>query len=58
MSFIMSKSTIVMLCWDWSSWIEPELKKRLMCLAQGNNAVTPERLKPATHRSRIMHSTI
>ena len=29
-----------------------------MCLAQGHNAVTPVRLKPATPWSRVEHSTI
>ena len=28
-----------------------------MCLAQGNNAVPPVSLKPATPRSRVEHST-
>ena len=28
-----------------------------MCLAQGHNAVTPVRLKPAAPRSRVKHST-
>ena len=28
-----------------------------MCLAQGHNAVTPVRLKPASPRSRVKHST-
>ena len=28
-----------------------------MCLAQGHNAVTPVRLKPAALRSRVRHST-
>ena len=29
----------------------------LMCLAQGHNAVTPERLEPAAPQSRVKHST-
>ena len=28
-----------------------------MCLAQGHNAVTPVRLKPAAPRSQVQHST-
>ena len=28
-----------------------------MCLAQGHNAVTPVRLKPAAPRSPVKHST-
>ena len=28
-----------------------------MCLAQGHNAVTPVRLKPAAPHSRVKHST-
>ena len=28
-----------------------------MCLAQGHNTVTPVRLEPAAHRSRVKHST-
>ena len=28
-----------------------------MCLAQGHNAVTPVKLKPATRLSRVKHST-
>ena len=32
-------------------------KLGLMCLAQGHNAVTPVRLKPASLRSRVKHST-
>ena len=32
-------------------------KQRLMCLAQGSNAVMPVRLKPATPQSRVKHST-
>ena len=38
----------------------PELnlsKLMLMCLAQGRNAVTPERLEPASLWSRVNHST-
>ena len=29
-----------------------------MCLAQGDNAVTPVRLEPAAPRFRVQHSTI
>ena len=32
-------------------------KLGLMCLAQGNNTVTPVRLEPAALRSRVKHST-
>ena len=32
-------------------------KVGLMCLAQGNNAVTPVKLEPAALRSRAKHST-
>ena len=32
-------------------------KQGLMCLAQGNNAVTPVRLEPATPQSQVKHST-
>ena len=42
----MSQSTIFQLCRDG-----------LMCLAKGHNAVTLVRLKPATPRSRVKHST-
>ena len=31
-------------------------KQGLMCLAQGQNAVTPVRLEPSALRSRIKHS--
>ena len=50
--FFTSQSTIFQLCQDGSSWVEPVLSK-----AQGHNAVTPVRLKPAALRSRVKHST-
>ena len=30
----------------------------LMCLAKGHNAVTPVRLEPATHQSRVKHFNV
>ena len=52
-------STIFQLCRDGFSLVEPVListKPGLMCLAQGHIAVTPVRLEPAAHRSRVKHS--
>ena len=43
-----------------SGWIFLGLtstKQRIKCLAQGHNAVSLVRLKPATPRSRVKHST-
>ena len=45
-------STIFQLYRDGSSWVEPVLSY-LMYLAQGHNAVTPERLKPMALQSRV-----
>ena len=51
-------STIFQLCRDKSSWVEPSgTKLGLMCLAQGDNTVTPVRLQPTAPRSRVKHST-
>ena len=45
-------STIFQLNRNGSSWVKP-----VMCLAQGHNAVTLVRLKPAVSQSRVKHST-
>ena len=37
--------------------VEPVLSFGLMSLAQEHKAVTPARLKPAAHQSRVKHST-
>ena len=55
--FFTSQSTIFHLRQDGSSWVEPVLSLRLMCLAQGHNAVTLVRLEPVTLWSWIRHST-
>ena len=54
----MSLSTIVQICRDGSSCVEPVLSKdKCVCLAQGHNAVTPVKLEPAAPRFRVKHST-
>ena len=55
--YLTFKSTIFQLWRDGSSWVQPGLTQRIKCLAQGHNAVAPVRLGPATHRSRVKHST-
>ena len=51
--FFTSQSTILQSCWDGSS----TMKQRIKCRAEGQNAVPQVRLKPATPRSWVKHST-
>ena len=48
-----SQSTSFLLCREGSS----STKQGLVCLVQWHNAVTPVRLQPATHWSRVKLST-
>ena len=50
-------STIFQLLRDGSSWVWTSTKLGIMCLAQGHNTVTPERLEPVAPRSRVKHYT-
>ena len=50
-------STIFQLNSDGSSWVEPVLSWDKCVLLKDHNTVTPVRLKPATPRSRVKHST-
>ena len=53
----MSQSTIFQICRDVFPWVEAVLSKDRLCLAQGHNTVTPERLEAGAPRSRVKHPT-
>ena len=54
----MPQSAAFQSCMDGSSWVEPLLSKHMIkCLAEGHNTGSPVRLEPATHRSRVQHTT-